>query len=188
MEFSLHAYIKRLREIGATADYVEAVQRNAQPLAESGLPVILTMGHLAYVTGIPYWLLLNIVKREIDPYRVFAIRKRGGGKRFICVPEPSLLALQRWIHNRILCSPRALSGLSSNTTAYKPGSSHIANAMRHLEAEWVLKLDITQFFESISERQVYYVFHRLGYRALVAFCLTRLCTRILPWHADKRVD
>lgn len=54
-------------------------------------------------------------------------------------------------------------------------------------ATWVLKLDITRFFESISERQIYYVFRRLGYRALVAFCLTRLCTRVLPASSDMRL-
>lgn len=187
MEFSLHAYLDRLSKKGASPDYIDAVRRNALPLVVNGLPVILTPGHLAYLTDTAYKVLLGIIEREIDPYRVFAIRKRSGGKRFICVPEPSLLVSQRWIHDQILCSPHALKGLSSNATAYKPGSSHIVNAKQHLGADWVLKLDITQFFESISERQVYHVFRGLGYRALVAFCLTRLCTRILPWHHDKRL-
>jgi RNA-directed DNA polymerase len=187
MEFSLHAYIKRLRKTGAPSDYIDAVRRNALPLAEYGLPVILTLGQLAHATGMPYGVLLGIIEREIDPYRVFTIRKRSGGKRFICVPEPCLLAVQRWIHHHILCSPQALKCLSSNATAYRPSSSHIANAERHVGADWVLKVDITRFFESISERQVYHVFRGLGYRALVAFCLTRLCTRILPARSDKRL-
>ena len=187
MEFSLHAYLKRLREAGAPSDYIEAVRRNALPLAERGLPVILTLGQLAYTTSVPNEVLQGVIKREVDPYRVFAIRKRNGGKRFICVPELGLRAAQRWIHDHLLCSPQALKGLSLNATAYKPGSSHLVNATRHVGADWVLKLDITRFFESISERQVYRVFRGLGYRALVAFCLTRLCTRILPEYSDQRV-
>lgn len=76
--------------------------------------------------------------------------------------------------------------MSGNATAFVPNSSHIINAKRHIGATWILKLDITQFFESISERQVYKVFYRLGYRKQVAFFLTRLCTRVLPASSDRR--
>lgn len=187
MEFSLHAYLKRLRDSGAPEEYIDAVRRHAKPLADCGLPVILTLGHLAHTTATSLGVLTGIIKRRIDPYRVFAIRKRSGGKRFICVPESGLLHVQRWIHHHILCSPAALKSLSNCATAYTPGSSHIVNAKRHLGAAWILKLDITRFFESISERQVYHVFRGLGYRALVAFCLTRLCTRVLPASSDRRL-
>ncbi|MEO5328226.1 MAG: reverse transcriptase family protein [Magnetococcus sp. THC-1_WYH] len=71
-------------------------------------------------------------------------------------------------------------------TAYVPGSSHIDNAKRHSGADCVLKLDITNFFETISERQVYHVFHGLGYRPLVAFHFSRLCTRVLNPKHDNR--
>lgn len=187
MEFSLHAYIKRLRDSGASNEYIDAIRRNAKPLADCGLPVILTLGHLTHITGASHKVLTGIIRREIDPYRVFAIRKRSGGKRFICVPESGLLDVQRWIHDHILCSPAALSGLSRHATAFTPGSSHIVNAKRHVNAAWILKLDITRFFESVSERQVYRVFRSLGYRALVAFCLTRVCTRVLPASTDNRL-
>lgn len=186
MEFSLHTYLKHLHDSGASVEYIDAVRRNAKPLADCGLPVILTLGHLAHTTGVSRSVLTGIIKRQIDPYRVFAIRKRGGGKRFICVPESGLLGLQRWIHDHILCSTAALKSLSCHATAYMPDSSHIKNAKRHVDAAWVLKLDITRFFESISERQVYHVFRGLGYRALVAFCITRLCTRVLPASSDMR--
>jgi RNA-directed DNA polymerase len=39
-------------------------------------------------------------------------------------------------------------------------------------------MDVRHFFESISEIQVYRVFRRLGYGALIAFEITRLCTRL----------
>jgi RNA-directed DNA polymerase len=41
-----------------------------------------------------------------------------------------------------------------------------------------LKMDVRQFFESIQGPAVYRVFHGLGYVALFAFELTRLCTRL----------
>jgi len=188
MGFSLHTYLKKARDNGASAEYVDAVRRNAKPLADCGLPVILTLRHLAHVTGASHGVLTGIVKRRIDPYRVFAIRKRRGGKRFICVPESGLLGVQRWIHDNILCAPVALKKLSCHVTAYTPGSSHIVNANHHVGAAWLVKLDLTRFFESVSERQVYRVFRDLGYRALVAFCLTRLCTRVLPASSDNRLQ
>lgn len=187
MEFSLHTYLSQLRTDGAMADYAEAIKRHAQPLAECELPVILSLGHLAHATGTSHRMLMSIAKRQVDPYRVFSISKRSGGKRFICVPEPQLLKVQRWIHDHILCSSHVLKNLSAAGTAYMPGGGHIKNAKRHLGAEWLVKLDITRFFESVSERQVYHVFRGLGYRALVAFFFARLCTRVLPANVDKRV-
>jgi RNA-directed DNA polymerase len=187
MTFSPHTYINRVQSLGADEAYIEVLRRNIAPLAQARLPVLLTLGHLSFATNVPYPTLLGISKRTIDPYRIFSIRKRSGGKRYISVPESGLLNVQRWIHDRILCSPFAERLLSNNSTAYRPGSSHIDNAKRHLGAPWVLKLDITQFFESISERQVYHVFRALGYRAQVAFLLARLCTRTLPQEVDWRL-
>jgi RNA-directed DNA polymerase len=186
MEFSLHTYLQHLRHEGASRDFIDAVHRNAAPLATRNLPILLTLGQLAYIAEMPYRDLLHIIERQIDPYRVFAIRKRRGGRRFICVPEPQLLSVQRWIHEHILCSLHSLCSLSEHATAFRPGSSHIANARKHLSAPCILKLDITRFFESISERQVYRIFRGFGYRAQVAFGLARLCTRVLPRSEDHR--
>lgn len=188
MRFPLHTYIRHLRDDGASEEYIRAIRKNAEPLVNNGLPVILTLEHLARVIALPTNVLNGIINRQIDPYRVFAIRKRNGGKRFICIPEPNLLGVQRWIHEHILCSPSSLKKLPCNATAYIPSSSHIANAKWHIGAAWVLKLDIKHFFESISERQVYKVFWSLGYRKQVAFYLTRLCTRVLPASSDKRLQ
>lgn len=186
MEFSLHTYLNRLRALGASKAFVEVVRCHAKPLADRGLPVILSLGHLAFVTSNSHNVLHGMVKREIDPYRGFWIRKRGGGKRYICVPEESLIRTQRWIHDHILCSTWGKKSLSMAATAYVPGSSHVDNAKRHLGADFILKLDITNFFETISERQIYHVFHGFGYRPLVAFYLSRLCTRVLNPEYDSR--
>ncbi|MBF0212418.1 MAG: RNA-directed DNA polymerase [Magnetococcales bacterium] len=186
MEFSLHTYLNRLRTRGASDEFVEIIRRHAKPLSDRGLPVILSLGHLAFATSNSHEVLHGIVKREVDPYRGFWIRKRSGGKRYICVPEGGLIRTQRWIHDHILCSTWGKKSLSMAATAYVPGSSHIDNAKRHSGADCVLKLDITNFFETISERQVYHVFHGFGYRPLVAFYFSRLCTRVLDPKHDVR--
>lgn len=185
-KFSLHSYIKKLKIDGSSNGYIDSVYNNAKILVDNNLPVILTLGHLSHITNVPYQFLYNIVKRQTDPYRVFTIKKRNGGKRYICIPENGLLDVQKWIHSNILCSSTTIQKLSPQVTAYIPKSSHIVNAKKHLGSEWLLKLDITSFFESISEKQVYHVFRSLGYRALVAFCFARLCTRVIPLYYDRR--
>jgi hypothetical protein len=48
----------------------------------------------------------------------------------------------------------------------------------HLRCRWLVKIDLQTFFDSVSEIPVYQVFLRIGYQPLVAFELTRLCTRL----------
>lgn len=187
MDFPLHTYLKELQVTNSSIDYIAVIRKNTIPLVEKQVPVILTLRQLSYITDIPYKYYVRIIKRTMDPYRVFSIQKRSGGKRYICVPDEYLLMTQQWIHKYILCSEYAIKRLSSNVTAYLPKSSHVDNAKRHLGADWILKLDITNFFEAISERQVYYVFRSLGYRALVAFSLSRICTRIIDKPNDYRL-
>lgn len=183
---SLHSYLKKLYDDNCPSDYIDVIVKNSRPLISKNLPIILTLGQLSYVTGCSYSALHNIISRTIDPYRVFSIKKRNGGKRYICIPQDSLLGVQKWIHNNILVSPYALSLLSPRATAYKPSGGHILNASHHVLAPTIIKFDLTSFFESISERQIYYVFRSLEYKPLVAFCMARLCTRILPSDNDLR--
>lgn len=147
---------------------------------DPALPPIFTLRHLAHLTGANYGLLRAIVERRIEnPYRVFRIQKRpskNGEKRYrtICAPDPPLLTVQRWISESVLARGRA----HSSSTAYSKGSKLIAAAEPHCGCRWLVKLDVKNFFESISEISAYRVFRGLGYQPLVAFELTRLSTRL----------
>ncbi|MBI4968119.1 MAG: RNA-directed DNA polymerase [Rhodospirillales bacterium] len=144
------------------------------------LPPVFTLRHLAYQVDADYGLLRAIISRSLrDPYKVFRIRKRPstvGEKRFrvICVPDPELMRVQRWISQRILSHANPHSA----SVAYAKGSTILAGAEPHCGCRWLIKLDVRNFFETISEIAVYRVFRSLGYQALVAFELTRLCTRL----------
>ncbi len=137
------------------------------------MPVLLTLKHVALVCGVEYGFLRDVVRRRRDPYVIFKLKKRSGGYRHITVPAPPLLVVQRWIHRQIL----AHVPTDPISTAYSAGCSPILNANIHCGAKVLIKIDLERFFESISERQVFYVFRGLGYRPLLAFELTRLCTR-----------
>lgn len=147
---------------------------------DAALPPVFTLRHLAHLTGADYGLLRAIIKRAIEnPYRVFRIRKRpseSGERRYrtICAPDPALLGVQRWIAEYILSRGRTHSA----STAYSKGSRLIAAAEPHCECRWLIKLDVKNFFESISEISAYRAFRRLGYQPLVAFELSRLSTRL----------
>src|SRR6266508_1767544 len=159
---------------GVDRDSVKTLIDEGNRLRHLYLPVIFTLGHLAALCDVPYPCLNAIVQRKIDPYRVFRINKRQGGYRQITVPAEPLLVVQRWIHSNILLR-RATHPASM---AFAPHCDPLHNATMHTKAHWLVKLDITNFFESISERQVYRVFREAGYCALLAFQFTRLCTRL----------
>jgi RNA-directed DNA polymerase len=150
------------------------------------LPPILSLKHLARHVRVSYGFLRAVVARRRDEaYKVFKVRKLSGGDRTVCVPEPQLCRTQRWITDHILSkiSPHPSS------FAYFPGSSPLKCASMHCGCNWLIKLDIREFFESISEIQAYRIFSGLGYIPLVAFELARICTRIgsLPEKHHSRV-
>jgi RNA-directed DNA polymerase len=62
--------------------------------------------------------------------------------------------------------------------AFAKNRDLVKAASKHSDARWLVKMDVTTFFESISEQQVYFVFRRLGYPALLCFQLARICTRL----------
>lgn len=144
------------------------------------LAPVFTLRHLAYLSGTDYGFLRAVVSRaNDDPYRVFRIRKKPtrDGKasfRVIAVPNPDLLITQRWITQNILS--HALPHAAS--VAFTPGDKLINAARPHCRARWLIKLDVRNFFESITEVAVYRVFLSLGYQPLVAFEMARLCTRL----------
>ena len=130
------------------------------------------------MANVPYRCLRAIVSRQDDPYRLVRIRKRvtssSNRYRIICIPDPPLLCAQRWIAQNILrtATPHQAS------TAFARGDNIVSAAHVHTNARWLIKLDVKNFFESISEISVYRVFLSLGYQPLVAFELARLCTRV----------
>lgn len=151
-------------------------------------PSILSLNHLAKRTGVEYELLRGFVMRGsmagcelIDPYKKFSIRKRAGGRRFIHVPTPKLMHTQRWINEHIL------KGLSVHPAshAFRKGNSIQKCAARHCGAKWLIKIDIADFFESVSEIEIFRVFKSLEYQPLVAFELARLCTIATYWRSPR---
>jgi RNA-directed DNA polymerase len=152
------------------------------------LPPVLSLAHLARLSDTHYSFLRRVVgRRGEEPYRIFRIRKRpsehyvNGRKgalkqryRIICVPAHELLKVQTWIARCILRD----TPMHESSVAYGKGAKIRDAAAVHSRCRWLVKTDVRQFFESITEIRVYWVFRRLGYQPLVSFELTRLCTRV----------
>lgn len=178
MAVSPHIYRAEGLAKGRSPALLDAAISQAAKTDASGSPAILTLRHLAFRTEIEYKYLRSVIaNQDGSHYREYAISKRGGGRRRIMVPEPRLMAVQRWIVREILRN----RPVHDSSFAYARHSSIRKCAERHIGAGWLLKLDIHDFFESIPERSVYSVFRELGYQPLVSFELARLCTR--PWVA-----
>ncbi|AYV14584.1 MULTISPECIES: reverse transcriptase family protein [Shewanella] len=182
-------YYKEGIKRGFNTEYLDKLIEQGRKIQENNIPVLFSLAHLASCSRTQYSELHSFVARteygpEGYPYRNFPIRKRSGGKRWISVPAPPLMAVQSWINKNILNSipthPTAFAYVNGIKSPLK------AHAEKHCDADWVLKVDIKNFFSNISERQVYRVFRSLSYSKLLSFEMARLCTRITPGRTGKR--
>jgi hypothetical protein len=165
---------------GASADVIKsAVAAGKAVIAvDPDLPPVFTLRHLADLSDTPYTFLRDVVARNADPYRSFRIAKSVSDDiernyRLISVPDFYLLRVQRWLTKQILVKGRPHTA----SAAYTPGCDIKSTAFLHCNAQWLIKLDIKRFFESISEISAYRVFREFGYQPLIAFEFSRICTR-----------
>jgi RNA-directed DNA polymerase len=94
----------------------------------------------------------------------------------ISIPPRHLMEVQQWIAQNIL---RHVAP-SSASFAYHPGSSPVLAAEEHCGCAWLLKVDIEDFFHTITEGRISVLFFQLGYPGLLAFELARLTTMLIP--------
>jgi RNA-directed DNA polymerase len=183
-----HQFDLGLQALPAQQEYKERLKQRVRRMQSRRVPVVFSLMHLAKLAGVRWDFLRSVVGRERigSDYQVYSIRKASGGHRSICVPSVELRAVQHWIAENILKSPDATARLNSASQAYADGCSILKNAREHAAARWMVKIDIQDFFESISERQVFWAFLQLGYSALLAFEMARICTRVPPQTARDR--
>lgn len=144
----------------------------AENLNFKKVPIIYDIKHLSYLTEYREEYILRSIKRPQNFYRTFEIAKRNGNKRKITEPLPGLKSIQYWILNNIIKTVP----LNKFNNAYSKGKSIITNAKYHTKQRQILNLDIEKFFDNITFDLVFVFFKNLGYNAVVANCLTSLCT------------
>lgn len=118
-------------------------------------------------------------------YRYRWVRRRSGLPRLLEIPKARLKEVQRWLLHEIIdhvAPHHAAHG-------FTPGRSVHSHAELHLGRRAVLRLDLRDFFASVSAGRVYGIFRAAGYQHAVAHTLTGLCTNAISpvvWNALKR--
>jgi RNA-directed DNA polymerase len=152
------------------------VEHAEERAAENELPPLDSPQQLAEALGLSVaqlrWLAYHRDAATRIHYRRFVIPKRGGGERAIWAPLPKLKAAQHWIlHNIAEKLP-----VHGSAHGFLPGRSTLTNAAAHTNARVVLKLDIKDFFPTVTLARVKGIFRKAGYREQVATLLALLCT------------
>ena len=106
-------------------------------------------------------------------YKVFKIKKSNGSFRKIYEPNSTLKYIQRKILKNILENKK----VSKYATAYQKGKSLKENAQIHIGKKIILKLDIKNYFDSISFYSIYNNCFPIEYFPKgIGMLLTYLCT------------
>ncbi len=118
------------------------------------------------------WMAYHRDVTEMIHYRPFTIAKRDGSPRQIWAPLPKLKAAQRWILREIV-EKLPVHGAAHG---FLPGRSILTNAQVHRDSQIVLKMDLKDFFPTVTFSRVRGVFRRAGYRKQIATLLALICT------------
>jgi hypothetical protein len=148
----------------------------AQRAERNGLPPWETARELAAAMDLSLselrWLTFH---REVDSgshYRTWTVPKRTGGERTITAPMPKLKALQRWALEHYF----EKLPVHSAAHGFLPARSVLTNALAHVGADVVVKLDVKDFFPTISWKRVKGLLRKAGVSEQVATLLALLCT------------
>lgn len=172
MGFPRNDYLTAAKDKKHSDEFISETLSYADGLDSKGLPVIFDQQHLSYLLCMEHRNLRQLVKSASSYYKYFAIKKRRGGLRRIMSPYSELRDVQTWIKENILDKIE----LPNCVKAFVKGRNIMENAKMHEGRKYILKVDITNFFESIRVRQVYVAFRKMGYDRSVAAWLANLCT------------
>ena len=150
---------------------------NAEALAaQNELPAIDKPQQLAERLGLTVsqlrWLAYHRDVAEVVHYSRFTIPKRDGSERAIWAPMPYLKAAQHWILFNVV--DRLL--VHGAAHGFLAGRSIFTNATRHTNSKIIVKMDIKDFFPTVTLPRVRGIFRRAGYREQIATLLAMICT------------
>ena len=96
--------------------------------------------------GLPSSYLHDLANQGNFLYRQFSIPKRSGGTRTIHHPTPELKLVQRWVASYVGAS----CPVHDAAFAYRTGRNIKDHALAHTGAHYLLRIDLQDFFPSIS--------------------------------------
>lgn len=126
---------------------------------------------------------------KLSHYHHRWIAKTRGGWRLLEEPKPRLKRIQRWLLSEVL----AAIPPSDVAHGFIAGRSVRTFVAPHVGRAVVVRMDLEDFFASVSRASVAALFRRVGYPRGVAAALAGLCTaptpeRVLAEHPRTSVD
>lgn len=137
------------------------------------LPILENVGDLSQSLRLPKEVISKFSFNNDRYYHRIEMEKKSGGIRHIESPLKELKAIQRWVLRYILdkLSP------SVYAKGFVRKKSIFDNAKPHEGNQYVLNLDLKDFFTSVQASHVYTLFKNIGYNNNIAFILTSFCTK-----------
>ena len=120
-------------------------------------------------------------------YRYRWVAKPSGSRRLIEAPKPRLKQLQRRLLDEIMVHIPPHEAAHG----FRPGRSVLSFVEPHVGQTIVLKMDLRDFFVSITSGRVMAIFLTAGYPEPVARLLTGLCTNTVPllvWNQEGPLE
>lgn len=137
------------------------------------LPILENVDDLSHSLRLPKEVISKFSFNNDRYYHRIEMEKKSGGIRHIESPLKELKAIQRWVLRYILdkLSP------SSYAKGFVRKKSILDNAKPHEGNQYVLNLDLKDFFTTVQASHVYTLFKNIGYNNNIAFILTSFCTK-----------
>lgn len=169
------------REPAVARDWPVAPIESLEALAER---LEVSSGQLAWLADVRA-MERTVQQERLRNYRYRWVPRRGGLPRLIEAPKARLKEIQRWVLREILDHVPAHDAAHGFTR----GRSVLTHASVHTAKGVVLRIDLRDFFASVSAGGMYGIFRALGYDRSIAHTLTGLCSNSVPtvvWNATDR--
>ena len=150
---------------------------DSEKLGAQGLPKLGSAEDVASAIGIEpkkmRWLCYHREDATTEHYHRFTIPKRSGGERPISSPKPLLRKAQNWILANVLGKVKTHDAAHG----FVGGRSTKSNAEPHVHQAVIIKLDVVDFFPSITFPRVKGLFQKsLGFGEAAATIMALVCT------------
>jgi len=99
---------------------------------------------------LPEGFIQKVASTANHRYKEFRVKKRDGSARTIHHPARPLKAIQRWLLAQVVQQ----FPVHQTAYAYRKGKNIREHASLHLGSRFLLRMDIEEFFPSISEKQL----------------------------------
>lgn len=172
MDFPRNLYIETANNEGHSPEFLANTLDFIDNITSKNLPVIFSLKHFSLLIGMELSDVLKIINNRNNHYSYYLIKKKKGGFRRIVAPYKDLKYMQGWIKENILDKIDS----TQHATGFIKGKSILDNAKSHENSNVILNLDLSNFFETITEKRVYGIFSSLGYSKNLSIEFAKICT------------